>query len=100
MIFDIRKRMSCIFYQDELGVCCINGLDWSDGFRNNPKCLEDQYDEKTCDRGKITVTDAREMKKKLEAIRSYVTELLRHNPDDFVVLKHVTADLLGVLDGE
>ena len=35
----------------------------------------------------------------IEAIRGYVTMLSRHNPDDWLVIKHVTKALKSVLDG-
>ena len=64
--------MSCIFYQDEIGVCCINGLDMQD-FSKNKRCVED--DGYGC-KLKITVTDARNMKQKLNKIE----HLLRTAP--------------------
>jgi len=57
----------CIFYQDELACCCLNGFTWD--FSKHVKCVEDY--EETCP-DIITVTDAKNMKQKLDAIRELV----------------------------
>ena len=56
----------CIYYQDELAFCCINGLDLQ-VFDNNEKCLY-EYEMENCPKG-ITINGAEKMKQKLEALR-------------------------------
>jgi len=64
----------CIFYQDELACCCLNGFTWD--FEKHVKCIEDRYDidEPPVCPDKITVKDTKDMKLKLETIKTILSE--------------------------
>ena len=79
----------CIFYQDELGCCCLNGFTWD--FDKHVDCVKDNYDstEETKCPDEITVKDAKDMKNKLGVISELIEEY-RTSEDYTLARAHIT----------